>query len=167
MYLISNNFIDPNAGATTKIDPIAELRKQIKERQNQTKAFTMLTAAGVKYKAALDAVQNAELAALIVSGAKNGKLKEAVALVNKLAKETDKYNKTYELVQKLEKSIVYDQIILEYRYKDQVWIHTGYKATGNRKMAFTMVNDKTYKRNEKGLPYGFYLIDTIPPKGSV
>ena len=76
----------------------------------------------------------------------------------------DRYNKTYELVQKLEKLITYDQIILEYRAPTSVWIHTGYKATGNRKMAFTMVNDKVYKRDAKGMPSGFILLsDGAPP----
>lgn len=76
----------------------------------------------------------------------------------------DKINKTYELVQKCEKIIKYDQIILEYRHPSSVWIHTGYKPQGNRSMAFTMVNDSTYKRDAKGNPAGFFLLDTIPPK---
>ncbi len=76
----------------------------------------------------------------------------------------DKNTKTYELVQKIEKLIKYDQIILEYRYPSSVWIHTGYKAQGNRGWAFTMVNDSTYKKNSKGIPEGFFLLDTIPPK---
>lgn len=76
----------------------------------------------------------------------------------------DRINKTYALVQQCEKIIKYDQIILEYRYPESVWIHTGYKPQGNRSMAFTMVNDSTYKRDAKGIPSGFYLVDTIPPK---
>jgi predicted chitinase len=76
----------------------------------------------------------------------------------------DKYNKTYELVQKIEPLIVYDQLILEYRHPDSVWIHISYRKDNNRKMAFTMVNDKTYKRNALGLPAGFFLINNIPPK---
>ena len=56
------------------------------------------------------------------------------------------------------------QIILEYRFPESVWIHTGYKPQGNRSMAFTMVNDSTYKRDAKGIPAGFFLLDTIPPK---
>ena len=77
----------------------------------------------------------------------------------------DRFNKTYELVQKLEKVVNYDQIILEYRYKDQVWIHTGYKPNGGRKMAFTMVNDKVYQRDSKGMPSGFVLLsDGAPPQ---
>ena len=73
-------------------------------------------------------------------------------------------NKTYALVQQLEKLITYDQLILEYRAAESVWIHTGYKSQGNRKMAFTMVNDSVYKRDAKGIPSGFILLDTIPPK---
>jgi len=76
----------------------------------------------------------------------------------------DRYNKTYQLVQQLEKLITYDQLILEYRYPESVWIHTGYKPQGNRKMAFTMVNDAVYKRDSKGIPSGFVLLDSIPPK---
>lgn len=76
----------------------------------------------------------------------------------------DKINKTYDLIQKIEPLIVYDQLILEYRHPDTVWIHVSYRKDNNRKMAFTMVNDKTYKRNEKGLPAGFFLINDIPPK---
>lgn len=76
----------------------------------------------------------------------------------------DRNNKTFQLVQQLEKAVKYDQIILEYRAPDAVWIHTGYKPQGNRSMAFTMVNDSTYKRDAKGFPAGFFLLDTIPPK---
>jgi hypothetical protein len=76
----------------------------------------------------------------------------------------DRINKTYALVQQLEKMITYDQIILEYRAPDSVWIHTGYKPQGNRKMAFTMVNDSVYKRDSNGIPSGFILLDSIPPK---
>lgn len=77
----------------------------------------------------------------------------------------DKYNKTFDLVQKIEPLIVYDQLILEYRHPDSVWIHISYRKDNNRRMAFTMVNDKTYKRNSLGLPAGFFLINNIPPKG--
>jgi hypothetical protein len=31
-------------------------------------------------------------------------------------------------------------------------------------MAFTMVNDSTYKRDAKGIPTGFVLVENIPPK---
>lgn len=75
----------------------------------------------------------------------------------------DKYNKTYELIQQIERLIPYDQLILEYRHPDKVWIHISYRKDNNRKQAFTMVNDKTYKRNENGLPFGFYLLNNIPP----
>ncbi len=73
--------------------------------------------------------------------------------------------KTYELVQKMEKIIKYDQIILEYNYSSptQVWVHTGYRPQGNRGWAFTMVNHATYKRNAKGIPDGFYLVENCPP----
>ena len=78
----------------------------------------------------------------------------------------NKAQKTYEYVQLLEKILPYDQIILEYRYPESVWIHMSYKAKGTRKMAFTMVNDKTYKRDSKGIPAGFVLVDNIPPKSA-
>ncbi len=87
--------------------------------------------------------------------------------VDIVLKIPDKYNKTFEMIQKIEPLIVYDQLILEYRAPDSVWMHISYRKDNNRKMAFTMVNDKTYKRNEKGLPAGFFLLNTIPPKGSV
>ena len=76
----------------------------------------------------------------------------------------DKFQKTYDIVQQIERAIPYDQIILEYRYPDKCWIHISYRKDNNRRMAFTMVNDSTYKRNSAGLPYGFYLLDSIPPK---
>jgi predicted chitinase len=79
--------------------------------------------------------------------------------------DPDKNNKTYALIQVLERLVPYDQMILEYRYPSSVWMHISYRKDNNRRMAFTMVNDSTYKRNEKGIPYGFYLIDSIPPKG--
>jgi predicted chitinase len=72
--------------------------------------------------------------------------------------------KTYDLIQKLERVIPYDQLILEYRHPSSVWIHVSYKPKGSRKMAFTMVNDATYKRDAKGAPSGFVLVENIPPK---
>jgi len=78
---------------------------------------------------------------------------------------SDRFNKTYDLVQQLERAVNYDQIILEYRFKDQVWIHSSYKTNGNRKMAFTMVNDKVYQRDSKGMPSGFVLLaNGAPPQ---
>jgi hypothetical protein len=76
----------------------------------------------------------------------------------------DRNAKTYELIQKIEKIVPYDQLILEYRFPQSVWIHISYKPKGTRKMAFTMVNDSTFKRDSKGMPAGYYLVDNIPPK---
>lgn len=50
--------------------------------------------------------------------------------------------KTFELVQEVEKVVPYDQLILEYRGKS-VWIHCSYNSAGSRKRAFTMNMDKT------------------------
>jgi predicted chitinase len=77
---------------------------------------------------------------------------------------TDRITKTYELIQKIEKVVPYDQLILEYRFPESVWIHVSYKTKGTRKMAFTMVNDSTYKRDVRGIPAGYFLVDSIPPK---
>lgn len=57
----------------------------------------------------------------------------------------------FELIKKLDKLVPYDQLILETRGSDSSWIHTGFRGDGkttfgggtNRKMAFTMHNDKT------------------------
>jgi len=76
----------------------------------------------------------------------------------------NKYTSTYDIIQKAEKVIPYDQLILEYRHPGSVWIHVSYKPKGSRKMAFTMVNDATYKRDAKGAPSGFVLVENIPPK---
>ena len=78
----------------------------------------------------------------------------------------NKGQKTYEFVQALEKVLPYDQIILEYRYPESIWIHMSYRAGGKRKMAFTMVNDDTYRRDKKGFPAGFVLVNNIPPKSA-
>lgn len=86
--------------------------------------------------------------------------------VDIILKIPDKTNKTFELIQKIEKLITYDQLILEYRHPSSVWIHIGYRKDNNRKMAFTMVNDKPYKWSGN-VPSGFYLINDIPPKGTV
>lgn len=78
----------------------------------------------------------------------------------------NKYTSTYDIIQKAEKIIPYDQLILEYRHPGSVWIHVSYKPKGSRKMAFTMVNDATYKRDAKGAPSGFVLVENIPPKSA-
>ena len=71
------------------------------------------------------------------------------------------YQATYDFVQKVAASVPFDQLILEYRdpgvngnnRKVRIcWVHCSFKYTGNRKMAFTMLNDKTYKRD------GFALV---------
>ena len=77
---------------------------------------------------------------------------------------SDKIKATYDLVQEIERVIPYNQLILEYRYPQSVWIHSSFKMDGNKRMAFTMVNDRTYKRNSSGVPAGFYLVDPITPK---
>jgi hypothetical protein len=80
-----------------------------------------------------------------------------------------KPDKTFEVITAAEKIVPYDQLILEYRNPTSVWIHAGYWGGGKglRKMAFTMVNDKTYKRNSTGIPEGFYLVSSIPAPGSI
>lgn len=77
----------------------------------------------------------------------------------------DKNNMTYKIIMAAERVITYDQLILEYRHPSSVWIHAGYRTDNNRKMAFTMVNDATFKRNAQGVPSGFFLLSDIPPKG--
>ena len=70
----------------------------------------------------------------------------------------EKANATYELVQEIARSgVPFDQLILEYRHPQSVWIHISCKAEGNRGQAFTMVNDRTHSQ-------GFTLITRIPPK---
>jgi len=78
--------------------------------------------------------------------------------VNLIGNGSDRKQKTFDLVQKLEKIVPYDQIILEYRAPSSNWIHTSYSVDNRRKMAFTMLNDSTYKRNSAGQPAGFYLL---------
>lgn len=80
-----------------------------------------------------------------------------------------KPDKTFEVITAAEKIVPYDQLILEYRNPTSVWIHAGYWGGGKglRKMAFTMVNDKTYKRSSTGIPEGFYLVSSIPAPGSI
>jgi predicted chitinase len=82
----------------------------------------------------------------------------------------DRYKRTYEMVQLIERAIPYDQIILEYDNPASVWIHIGYNYKGgNRKMAFTMSRHATYQRDAKGFPKGFVLLEPVngvfPKKG--
>lgn len=53
---------------------------------------------------------------------------------------------TWKLVQRLEKLVNYDQMLLEYRGAYSVWIHVSYRGASNRKQAMTLVNDKVYKQ---------------------
>lgn len=71
--------------------------------------------------------------------------------------DSTKKQRNFDLVKQLEKILPYDQIIMEYRGTSN-WIHIGYRGEGtvkspskNRKMAFTMLNDKTYGQ-------GFHLL---------
>ena len=82
-----------------------------------------------------------------------------------LPKDDTRNQRHFEFIQQLEKILPYDQLILEYRSGNQCWMHIGYRGlkagdtTGpggiNRKMAFTMLNDQTYKKDNKT---GFYLL---------
>jgi predicted chitinase len=83
---------------------------------------------------------------------------------------SNRYQRTFELVQKVEKVIPYDQIILEYDNPASCWIHIGYNYKGgNRRMAFTMSRHATYQRDAKGFPRGFVLLEPVngvfPKKG--
>lgn len=78
-----------------------------------------------------------------------------------------KAQRNYEFCSTLSKILPYDQIIMEYMSGGSNWIHIGYRgikegdtAGGgyNRKMAFTMLNGSTYRRDDKGQPSGFYLL---------
>lgn len=71
----------------------------------------------------------------------------------------------YDLVCALQAVLPYDQLILEYRDPKpgqkgarKVWIHISYRVGQNRKMAFTMLNDSTYHRDNAGQPSGFFLL---------
>lgn len=82
----------------------------------------------------------------------------------------DRYKRTFDLVQQVEKTIPYDQIILEYDNPSSCWIHIGYNYKGgNRRMAFTMSRHATYQRDAKGYPRGFVLLEPVngvfPKKG--
>jgi predicted chitinase len=76
----------------------------------------------------------------------------------------NRIEKTYEIIRAAEKILPYDQIILEYRFPSSVWIHASYNSKAPRKMAFTMVNDSVYARDSRGMPTGFALLQSIPPK---
>jgi predicted chitinase len=78
---------------------------------------------------------------------------------------SDKFRKHFEFVTAAERIIPYDQLILEYRHSSSNWVHVSYAGNASRRMAFTMVNDSTYRRDANGVPAGFYLLDRIPPKG--
>ena len=82
--------------------------------------------------------------------------------------DSSKKQRNFDMIQKLEQVLPYDQMIIEYRSDGSNWIHMSFRGinkgdtTGpgatNRKMAFTMLNDKTYKRDSSGNPSGFVLI---------
>lgn len=81
--------------------------------------------------------------------------------------DSTKAQRNYEFCSTLSKILPYDQIIMEYMSGGSNWIHIGYRgikegdtAGGgyNRKMAFTMLNGSTYRRDDKGQPSGFYLL---------
>lgn len=78
-----------------------------------------------------------------------------------------KAQKNFEFCSTIERMLPYDQIIMEYMSGGSNWIHIGYRglkdgdtAGGgiNRRMAFTMLNGKTYHKDNNGQPSGFYLL---------
>jgi hypothetical protein len=76
-----------------------------------------------------------------------------------------KAQRNYELAGRIEKILPYDQIIMEYMPGGSNWVHISYRGIkeddtvgqggANRKMAFTMVNGSTYRKDGKT---GFYLL---------
>lgn len=62
---------------------------------------------------------------------------------------------TFNLAKDLEKTLTYDQMILEYRGTTENWIHLSYSEQSRRKQAFTMVNDSTYPQSGST---GFILV---------
>jgi hypothetical protein len=61
----------------------------------------------------------------------------------------------WEAAYKISEMVPYDQLILEYKGKNVVWIHFSVTYTGNRKQAFTMKNG-----SRNGMAFGkFYLLD--------
>lgn len=55
----------------------------------------------------------------------------------------DRSKSTFDLAKAIEAAVPYDQVILEYRSGGQNWVHTSFDSSKRRKMAFTMLNDKT------------------------
>ena len=88
--------------------------------------------------------------------------------VTVLPYDATKKQRNFDMIQKLEAILPYDQMIMEYRSDGSNWMHMGYRGvnkgdtsgTGsiNRKMAFTMLNDQVYQRDSSGNPKGFILI---------
>lgn len=78
-----------------------------------------------------------------------------------------KAQRNFEFCSVIEKILPYDQIIMEYMSGGSNWIHIGYRGVKegdtsgggtNRRMAFTMQNGSTYRKDSKGQPSGFYLL---------
>lgn len=78
--------------------------------------------------------------------------------------DATKAQRNYDFAVEIEKILPYDQIIMEYMPNGSNWIHIGYRGTKegdtagggvNRKMAFTMYNGKTIKKDGKT---GFFLL---------
>ena len=70
--------------------------------------------------------------------------------------DSTKAERNFNFASQIEKILPYDQIIMEYMAGGSNWIHVGYRGTKNgdtsgggvnRKMAFTMSNGKTIKRD--------------------
>lgn len=82
--------------------------------------------------------------------------------------DSTKAQRNFELAKTIEKILPYDQIIMEYMSGGSNWVHIGYRGVKegdtvgqggtNRKMAFTMLNGSTYKKDANGQPAGFYLL---------
>ena len=75
-----------------------------------------------------------------------------------------KAQRNFEFASTIEKILPYDQIIMEYMSGGSNWIHVGYRGTKdgdtaggglNRKMAFTMSNGSTVRKDGKT---GFFLL---------
>jgi predicted chitinase len=87
---------------------------------------------------------------------------EAVDIVILSDDLDEKIRNTYETIVELERRVPYDQLILEYRNPSSCWIHCSYTIEGSRKRAFTMLNDRVFRRNAQGIPEGFALLENIP-----
>jgi hypothetical protein len=150
-HILADQMLKDSAGATPRNYTKQEIVQNLKGvAQNILEKIIQIVPGG---KSSILITSGYRYAGLTANESKTSDHPKGCAVDIVLAGKTFDYKAHYDLAEQLKTILPYHQIILEYRDPSRpgnsrnqriVWIHISHKFEGAQKMAFTMLNDKTY-----------------------